>query len=460
MLGTARRVSTNDRDGPTTASHVPILDRRLDDIIVAPDGFEHPPLNVGDFLGRAIRLAEQLPAADHAVNICNNRYQFLLAFCAVIIRGQCNLLPPNRHLGKQQELLDDYPDSYIIHDGSDVLDTAASINTRKLDLAGDACIEVPLVALKQLAAISFTSGSTGKSSPNIKYWSTLFHGGKINAVHMLEEPEVLHSVLATVPAQHMYGLETSIMLALFARLCVDQSQPLYPADIRDRLQAMPSPRMLISTPVHLRAMIQSGLSFPAVELVISATAPLDAELATQVEQCFSGRLGEIYGCTEVGSIAWRYPTRTLAWSAFSAFGFDSNEHRTLLHGEHIEQPIELQDVIEFEADGSFHLRGRSSDMLNIAGKRGSLAELNQIIANTQGVEDCAVFCLPEVDRPVALAVAPDLNERQIVADLRRLVDAVFVPRPVIKVDGLPRSETGKLERQKLLDLYQQFVKKK
>lgn len=434
-----------------------LMQRGLDDPFVSINAEESRVLTTGEFLGRAVALARQLPDQDYAINLCGNRYNFLLSFCAVIIRGQCNQLPPNKNPGKQREVLADYPASYVIHDGAELIAGVQGVDLRSATIPAQRCDEPPRIPLDQLSAINFTSGSTGKSRPNLKYWSTLQRGGWVNAHHMLEEPEVLHHVLATVPAQHMYGLETSIMLAFSARLCIHDGQPLYPDDIRKQLESMPEPRILVSTPVHLRAMLKSGLDFPPVTLVMSATAPLELDMARDVEHCFKGRLGEIYGCTEVGSIAWRYPTRSSAWRAFNAFHFEDRGESTWLHGDHIVESVELQDVIEFDDDGGFHLRGRSSDMLNIAGKRGSLAELNRILAATTGVEDGVIFVPTGKDsRPVAFVVAPELSERDVIAELRSRVDAVFLPRPVIKVQKLPRGETGKLERQRLDELYAEF----
>ena len=51
-----------------------------------------------------------------------------------------------------------------------------------------------------------------------------------------------------------------------------------------------------------------------------------------------------------------------------------------------------------------------------------------------------------VSRIVALVVAPSLGEADILAALRRAIDPVFLPRPLRRVDALPRNETGKLPR--------------
>ena len=41
-------------------------------------------------------LAARLPAGTHAVNLCEDRYRFQVAFCAVALRGQVTLLPSSR----------------------------------------------------------------------------------------------------------------------------------------------------------------------------------------------------------------------------------------------------------------------------------------------------------------------------------------------------------------------------
>jgi acyl-coenzyme A synthetase/AMP-(fatty) acid ligase len=74
-----------------------------------------------------------------------------------------------------------------------------------------------------------------------------------------------------------------------------------------------------------------------------------------------------------------------------------------------------------------------------------------------GVEDGVVLQLDTCDvrgvaRVAALVVAPTLQESAILAALRESIDPVFLPRPLKRVDALPRSDTGKLPRAALLKL--------
>ena len=104
-------------------------------------------------------------------------------------------------------------------------------------------------------------------------------------------------------------------------------------------------------------------------------------------------------------------------------------------------------------------------LINIAGKRSSLAYLNHQLAAIPGVVDGAFFLPEEVAgqsatgaaRLAAVVVAPDLGNDAILRALRRRIDAVFLPRPLLRVARIPRNSTGKLTRAELQALAQHAV---
>lgn len=69
-----------------------------------------------DFLADVAALAARLPVAQAAVNLCEDRYAFLVAFAALLARGQINLLPPSRAAHAIDAALRAYPDSYALGD--------------------------------------------------------------------------------------------------------------------------------------------------------------------------------------------------------------------------------------------------------------------------------------------------------------------------------------------------------
>jgi acyl-coenzyme A synthetase/AMP-(fatty) acid ligase len=226
-------------------------------------------------------------------------------------------------------------------------------------------------------------------------------------------------------------------------------QSFFPADIRNTLGKAPSPRILVTTPVHLRYLLEGVNDLPSVKLVVSATAPLALDLAKQVEAALATPLIEIYGSTETGQIASRRLARSDEWQLFPGIRFAQEGDTTLASGGHIEKPIAMSDVIENLGEGRFRLHGRKADLVNIAGKRNSLAYLNLQLTAIAGVVDGVFFVPDEADttdvaRLAAFVVAPGLTQASLMAALRERIDPVFLPRPLILVGALPRNSTGKL----------------
>jgi acyl-coenzyme A synthetase/AMP-(fatty) acid ligase len=320
--------------------------------------------------------------------------------------------------------------------------------------AAQAVGAVPQVDPEQLVAYVFTSGSTGAPVPHRKSW------GRLNAC-VREESLRLGlpggcAIVATVPPQHMYGFESSVLLALANGHALCAERPFYPADIAAALTRVPRPRVLVSTPVHLRALVAAGIQLPHTDLIVSSTAPLAQQLAVEIEQRFATRLVEIYGSTETGEIAARRPTQEAHWQLWPGVTLSQRGEETWAQGGHIEEPTRMSDVLELAGAGRFLLHGRVADLVNIAGKRSSLAYLNHQLNSIPGVLDGAFFHCDEartsqtgVARVAACVVAPDLDAARVLAALRDRVDPVFLPRPLLFVARLPRNATGKLPHEAL-----------
>jgi len=260
-----------------------------------------------------------------------------------------------------------------------------------------------------------------------------------------------------VPPQHMYGFESTVLVALQSGCAFDASRPFYPADICKAIEAVPRPRLLVTTPFHLHSLLSSGMDVPKVDLVVSATAPLSQKLARETEARLHADVLEIYGCTETGQIATRRPTHTAEWQLFDGVQLNAQNGRVWASGGHLDEAVAMQDVLEITHDDCFLLHGRAADMINIAGKRSSLAYLNHQLTAVPGVVDGTFFMLDDiavekVTRLTAFVVAPGLSAAALTQALRERIDPAFMPRPIIFVDALPRSTTGKLPREALVTL--------
>jgi acyl-coenzyme A synthetase/AMP-(fatty) acid ligase len=251
----------------------------------------------------------------------------------------------------------------------------------------------------------------------------------------------------------MYGLEWAVLIATVAPLSLYCGEAFYPADLRRALDR-PGPRVLVSTPIHLRAMMRSAGDFPRVDTVVCATAPLDPALARQVESRLGARVLEIYGCSEAGTLAHRLPTREERWRLFPGFDLTVDDQGARVAAGFLPEPVALADRLEKAADGTFRLLGRMGDLVKVAGKRASLADLTARLLAVPGVEDGVMLDSAALgtgggERLCALVVAPGLSADTVRRRLAEVVDAAFLPRPLRVVAELPRTPTGKLPREAL-----------
>ena len=192
---------------------------------------------------------------------------------------------------------------------------------------------------------------------------------------------------------------------------------------------------------------------------LSATAPLDTALTTRVETHLQTQLLEIYGCSEVGSLASRWPSdhdqeQQAEWEFFDCFDIAFDDHLVSVGHPLLPETVVLADRFNRVQPGRYTLQGRPSDIVKVAGKRESLAHLNTVLTDIDGVEDGVFFTpqslgLPDTGRLGALIVAPTLSSQDIRTALTQQIDPVFLPRPLRLVEALPRDTTSKLKQQAL-----------
>jgi acyl-coenzyme A synthetase/AMP-(fatty) acid ligase len=411
-------------------------------------------ISAAEFLADVRALAARLAPRRHLINLCDDRYRFLVALGAALVNGQITLLPPNRTQKLLDQIEEAYPDLACVAETAVPLVNGASLVYPERLERPAAGWEVPRIPGGQTAAVVFTSGSTGRPVPHPKPWRKLVAGARAAA-------ETLHlpsgrAFLGTVPPQHMWGLEATVMLPMHTGGIVHACRPLLPSDLAAWLTELPRRRVLVTTPLHIRACVEDSVPLPALDLILSAAAPLAPHLAGAAEARFGAPLVEIYGCTEAGMIASRRTARTDLWRTLQGVRVAPAPGGWAFQGGHIEGRAPSNDVLEVADGREFRLLGRLADVVNVAGKRASLADLNRKLVEIPGVKDGA-FHTREAEsgkaaRLMAFVVAPGLSEAEILEALRRAIDPVFLPRPLVKVAALPRASTGKLPLEVLREL--------
>ena len=439
----------------------------LDELIAFREG---RGITVRQFFADVERVARLLGGGGHLLNLCSDRYRFMVGLSAGLVSGKTSLLPSSHTRGMMLALAEFAPDSVCLTDGCAPVPGLPQVDYPEDEGGngdGDSMTvdqAVPLIDGKQPVAYVFTSGSAGTPAPHLKTWGSLVRNVRAEARRLGIVEGRRYAVVATVPPQHMYGFESSVLLAMQSGGAISSNQQFYPLDICAALNAAPRPRLLVSTPFHLRSLMDDGLNIPPVDLLLSATAPISATLVREAETRFNAPLMEIYGCTESGQIASRQPAVSAEWHLFPGVRLSFQNGRAWASGGHVEGPVELGDVLESVAEDRFLLRGRTADLVNIAGNRSSLSYLNHQLNSVHGVLD-GIFYMPEdecperVTRLAALVVAPGLDAERLLRALRERIDPAFLPRPLLFVDALPRNGTGKLPRELLDALAQACVER-
>jgi acyl-coenzyme A synthetase/AMP-(fatty) acid ligase len=410
------------------------------------------------YLADVRQLVSCLPQAGTMLNLAGDRYRFAVGLGAAMLCGHGSVLPPNYTPDMIERLRGLFPGIYVLTDLGATDAALPRVQYPQHPAHVGAHADVPQIAEAAPVVQVLTSGSTGAPVPHPKTWGLLHRGARAEArrlaQHMGRSTLAGVTLVATVPSQHMYGFESTVLLSLLGGAAVDVGRPFYPADIAAALCRAARPCMLVTTPFHLKSLLDAGVALPAIDLTLCATAPLSPQLAARAEAALAAPLVEIYGSTETGQVATRRTVKGVEWQTFDGLQITGDGDAAVAQGGHVPQPTTLADVLEVVNPSTFRLLGRSNDLINIAGKRSSLSHLNYHLNAIAGVCDGAFWLPPDapaegVVRLVAFVVAPDVPAGEltgrVTAAMRTRADAAFVPRRVVAVPALPRVPgTGKL----------------
>jgi len=417
----------------------------------------------------SVELAARLGPATAVCNLCSSRASYLVTCLAALRNRLLMILPPSGGNADLAGVLESSGAPVIVVDDPAAIQPDWPRFARCLvyepqrhasripdaDLAWEP-------AWDSTAILLYTSGSTGAPEPQPKTLRQLAIGARVLGARLSQDAGDLagiRRIVCSVPPQHMFGLEASVMLSLVHSIPVLDRRPLLPADVQELFSTSP-PAAWVATPLHLRSLAQAGVNLPNCAVVIASTMPLAPALAQQTETLVNAPVLEIYGSTETGVLAMRRTARDADWLPVDGVQVTSTSEGARASGSHFASPAELLDQIEIRDSGRFALLGRQADLVKIAGRRASLAGLNLLLQDLPGLDD-GVFYMPSsgraTERLCLFYSGAGLDRAAIDRWLRARLDPVFLPRTVIRVERLPRGDNGKLARQSLDQAYEAWL---
>ena len=117
------------------------------------------------------------------------------------------------------------------------------------------------------------------------------------------------------------------------------------------------------------------------------------------------------------------------------------------------------DIAERAPDGYITLRGRRSDVVISGGFNIYPREIEELLAEHASVAEVAVAGVPDAVRgevPVAYVVLradASANADALIAYCRDQLASFKVPRRVVFLERLPRTALGKVQKQRLAELF-------
>ena len=363
------------------------------------------------------------------------------------------------------------------------------------DLAQTNLVAGPPVARapEDLAAICYTSGTTGRSKGAMLTHRALeSNASALKELWRFTEADVL---IHALPIYHVHGLFVATHTAMMAGASVVLQPSFDPAAV---IAAMPRSTALMGVPTHYtRLLAHPDLTRQAaagMRLFVSGSAPLLAQTHRAWRERTGHAILERYGMTETGMNASNpyLGERRAGTVGFALPGVELRVVREetgepLAAGEiggievrgpnvcagywrNPEKTAEAfrddgffvtGDLGSFDEDGYLTIVGRDKDLVITGGLNVYPKEVETEIDAIDGVVESAVIGLPHADFGEAVTAvvavgsgkADSLTERAILERLGDRLARFKQPKKVLFVADLPRNAMGKVQKAKLRETY-------
>lgn len=388
-------------------------------------------------------------------------YRFAVLLNAVLWSGCTPVLFPGR--GAQFEALKDAYDAVLVDASDGVIVYPKLTLVVKMD-AEPLTIESLTKPDATRPIRLFTSGSSGTPKCIEKTVGLMDREAEVTTrlFGAVTEGAVVQS---TVDPRHLYGLTFNIWFAFSAGRPIATTRRVY----QEQLLTLPYPVALITTPTFMR-MLETTLAAPVLPFVLSAGGPLSDEAKATLTAWSPSTIYEIYGSTETGVVASRaHESNALAnaqtpdWTLIDEAMLSETADGWVLTSPLLPTGVMmLDDQLKLTGERTFHLLGRRDRVVKIGEVRLSLTEIERVVERTLGL---VIRALPVVhgERTLIGAVVNEAlspkwtgqlpDRRAVTQALHGTLDPLARPRLWRSVPDWPMNAQGKVETQRLLELF-------
>jgi len=365
-------------------------------------------------------------------------------------------------------------------------------------LLHDACSHPPSAhyadaapAATSPALLQYTGGTTGIAKGAILTHRNLVANAlQCRAVIAPYLPEEQGSVLTPLPLYHIFSLTANLLA--FALMGGRSVLVPDPRDIKGLIRTLRRAQVATMTGVNtlFNALINNPefatLDFSKLKFAVGGGAAVQSAVAVRWHEITGTQLVEGYGLTEASPVVCLNPVRrpkigTVGLPVPSTEVAIRDDHGNdmplgeageicvrgpqVMHGywhRHEESKLVLTedgwlhtgDIGAFDDEGFLKILDRKKDMVNVSGFKVFPNEVEDVMAQHPGVLEAAVIGVadPHTGQSVKLFVVkrdPALTEADLTKFARERLAAYKVPKVIVFVDSLPKSNVGKIIRKDL-----------
>jgi long-chain acyl-CoA synthetase len=341
------------------------------------------------------------------------------------------------------------------------------------------------------ALLQYTGGTTGvPKGAVLTHRNLVANTLQCRAVIAPYIPEERGSVLTPLPLYHIFSLTANLLaFALMGGLSVLVPDP---RDISGLIRTMRRARVTTMTGVNtlFNALINAPdfakLDFSKLAFAVGGGAAVQSAVATRWHDITGTDLVEGYGLTEASPVVCINPVRS---PKIGTVGLPVPSTEVVIRDDHgndlpvgesgeicvrgpqvmqgyWERPDETRlvlthggwlhtgDIGAFDAQGFLKILDRKKDMVNVSGFKVFPNEVEDVIVQHPGVLEAAVIGIADqiTGQGVKLFVVkrdPALTEEELTKFARERLAAYKVPKTIVFVDSLPKSNVGKIIRKDL-----------
>jgi long-chain acyl-CoA synthetase len=330
--------------------------------------------------------------------------------------------------------------------------------------------------------LKLTSGSTGFPKAILTADSHLIADGE----RIIEAMGIAASdtQLAVIPLSHSYGFGNLVMPLLLQGTAIVLRDSFVPSQLLADAMTFRS-RVFAGVPYMFNYLTTNPPAdgWPScLQLLISAGARLDTQMAHAFRERFGLKIHSFYGASETGGIAYdasdglmtdghvgtAMPGVTISLrpdeeaadgsgrifvrSGSVALGYsDDDDESGFIDGGFL-----TGDLGYVDAGAQVTLTGRASPAVNVAGRKVHPAEVERVLRSMNGVDDVCVIAAPDPRRGQQILACIISRQLSSALEVRQFCAARLaphkVPRAIIFLTALPLTPRGKTDRARLLSL--------